>query len=149
MDELRGALMIEYPEELPSHEVLQRILIENESLESIDGNYSKQMKDPETAQLWFTSKKLLRSDVLSHYIANNEKTKIVIKITKQKGNMPVREQGVDEETRKKMMAFWHKKQEQEKVLKEDDDTSYLQSEWADTGALKQAFLGTNKEPRYK
>eukprot|EP00484_Ammonia_sp_Unknown_P000849 CAMPEP_0197020662 /NCGR_PEP_ID=MMETSP1384-20130603/1508_1 /TAXON_ID=29189 /ORGANISM="Ammonia sp." /LENGTH=294 /DNA_ID=CAMNT_0042448333 /DNA_START=50 /DNA_END=934 /DNA_ORIENTATION=+ len=145
VNELRGALLIAYPMQLPAHDVLQQILIENVALQQADMNYSKEVHDVDTAQLWFASKKLLRGDVLSKYIGNNEKSKLVVKITKQTGNMPVREPVVDEETRKKMMAFWYKKQEQDKELKQDDDDSYLQTQWANTNALKQSFLGLNPE----
>lgn len=88
------------------------------------------------SQLWFTSKKLDINDKLYKYIGKNEKTKIIIKISKLKGHMPIREPIIDEETRKKMMSFWHKKQENDKILKEDDDESYLQSQWANPNALK-------------
>merc|ERR1712154_188331 len=149
MNELRGGLLIAFPMQLPQHDILQQILIENIPLETADINYSKEIRDAKTAQLWFASKKLLRSDELSKYIGKNEKTKIIVKITKEKGHMPLREPPVDEETRKKMMSYWHKKQEQDKELKEDDDTSYLQSDWADTSSLKQSFIGIDKNLQFK
>lgn len=143
MNELRGAVLIAYPQQLPEYDILYQILIDDIPLEKADINYSKQVKDVKTAQLWFTSKKLLREDELNKYIGNNEKTKIVVKITKEKGNMPMREPPVDENTRKKMMSYWYKKQEQNKELAEDDDNSYLESQWANTNALKQSFHGLN------
>eukprot|EP01084_Bolivina_argentea_P258884 436620_1 len=148
-NELRGALLIAYPMQLPDYDTLQQVLISNIPLQIADINYSKEIKDINTAQLWFTSKKLLRTDKLNKYIGNNEKTKIIVKITKQKANMPLREAPVDEETKKKMMAYWYKKQEQEKELKEDDDTSYLENQWADTNALKKAYVGIDTGFQYK
>ena len=143
MNELRGAVLIAYPMQLPEYDILQQILIDNIPLEKADVNYTKQVHDVKTGQLWFTSKKLLRGDQLNKYIGNNEKTKIVVKITKASSNMPMREPVVDENTRKKMMSYWYKKQEENKELKEDDDDSYLMSEWANTNALKQTFNGLN------
>ena len=63
--------------------------------------------------------------------------------------MPMREPAVDEASRKKMMAYWHRKQQQNEKLMADDEDAFLQSEWADTNALKHAFVGTNKQLRYK
>eukprot|EP00483_Globobulimina_turgida_P011849 UN11871 len=143
MNELRGAVLIAYPMQLPRCDILQQILIENILLQNADINYRKKIYDIKTAQLWFTSKKLLRCTKLNKYIGHNEKTKIIVKITKEKANMPLREAAVDEETRKKMMAYWYKKQEENKQLKQDDDNSYLQSQWADNQALKKSFVGIN------
>ena len=149
MDDLRGALLISFPNQLPDYDILQQILMQNTPIEVADPRHSKEVRDAKTAQLWFTSKKLLRSDDLSKYIGHNEKTKIVVKVTKQNGHMPMRESAVDEEMRKKMMAFWYKKQEKDKELKEEDDDSYLQSSWADTDSLKKAFSGMDKGVQYK
>ena len=150
MNDLRGALLISFPNQLPDYDILQQILMQNTPIEAADIKHSKSVRNVKTAQLWFTSKKLLRSDTLNKYIGNNEKTKIVVKITKQNGQMPMRENVVNEEMRKKMMAFWYKKQEKDKELKEeDDDNSYLQSSWADTNSLKKAFSGMDKGMQYK
>eukprot|EP00486_Rosalina_sp_Unknown_P006095 CAMPEP_0201575822 /NCGR_PEP_ID=MMETSP0190_2-20130828/21239_1 /ASSEMBLY_ACC=CAM_ASM_000263 /TAXON_ID=37353 /ORGANISM="Rosalina sp." /LENGTH=245 /DNA_ID=CAMNT_0048005919 /DNA_START=271 /DNA_END=1008 /DNA_ORIENTATION=+ len=143
LSELCGAVLIAYPMQLPDYDILQQILIDNVPLEKADDNFSKEVHDIETGQLWFTSKKLLRSEELNKYIGHNEKTKIVVKITKQSSNMPMREPAVDENTRKKMMSYWYKKQEQDKELKEDDDESYLLADWANTNSLKQTFNGLN------
>merc|ERR1712013_667497 len=143
MDDLRGALFVAFPKELPSHDVLYRVLMDNEAFSS------PQTRDVETSQLWFAAKKLKRADRLSDYIGHNEKSKIVVRLSKKSANMPMREPTVDEESRKKMMAFWHRKQQQNEKLSADDEDAYLQSEWADPNALKRSFLGTNKDLRYK
>ncbi len=82
-----------------------------------------------------------RKETLEKYVGKNEKTKIVIKITKKEGRQPVREPVVGEEERKKMMAFWHRKQEIDKKFKEDDDDSYLMADWANPKALRESTLG--------
>lgn len=43
---------------------------------------------------------------------------------------------VDEETHKAMLSYYYKKQEEQKALKNDEDDSYLTSEWANPKALK-------------
>ena len=148
LNELRGGLLMAYPQQLPQYDILQQILMNDISLDKANINYSKHIYDISTAQLWFTSRKLFRCDKLNKYIGNNEKTKIVVKITKQNGNMPFREAPIDEKTRKQMMAYWYKKQEQDKQLKEDDDTQYLKSEWANTSSLKQSLNGLNPNKLY-
>jgi cilia- and flagella-associated protein 298 len=42
-----------------------------------------------------------------------------------------------------MMAFYYKKQEELKKLAEQEDDSYLNSEWADGQALRRQFQGLN------
>ena len=48
---------------------------------------------------------------LSKYVGRNDKCMVKVKLTKKGSQAPQREAGVDEETKKKMMAYWHKKQE--------------------------------------
>merc|ERR1712129_121682 len=150
MNNLRGALLILFPNAngLSDNHILQQILFENVSIDKADAQFAKVIRDPATAQLWFTSKKLLRTDTLKTYIGNNEKTKIVVKISKANGHMPMRENAVDPEMRKKMMAFWYKKQETEKELQQDDDNSYLETDWANTNSLKKALSGMDAEMKY-
>jgi len=136
---LRGCLMIAYPMGLPTHEPLSQFLNEKEKFEWVGDH--KKLKDEKTGQLWFASRKLQRTEVLSKYIGTNEKTKVIIKITSEKGGAPVREPNVDEESHKQMLAFWHKKQETDKELAKDDEDSYLMSEWANPNQLKTAFQG--------
>ena len=69
----------------------------------------------------------------------------VVRLSNQSGNMPMQEPAVDEASRKKMMAYCHRKQQQnEKLMAEEEDT-----EWANTNALKRAFISTNKQFIYK
>lgn len=136
---LRGCLMIAYPMGLAKHEPLSQFLDEKLKFEWV-GDHRK-LKDVTTGQLWFASRKLLRTEKLSKYTGTNEKTKVIIKITSEKGGAPVREPNVDEESHKQMLAFWHKKQEKDKELAKDDEDSYLMSEWANPNQLKTAFQG--------
>jgi len=144
---LDGALTICYPEGLPDWDLTSQLL-EGE----VDAAHwdMKKVLDSKEAQLWFCSKKLMRGEVLSKYVGTNEKTKVIIKITKKASSgQPAREPAVGEEERKRMMAYWHKKQEMEKELKEDDDDSYLTSSWADPKSLKKSFTGMNGGIRFR
>ena len=42
-----------------------------------------------------------------------------------------------------MMAFYYKKQEEAKQLAENDEDTYLASDWANPKALKSSLLGTS------
>jgi hypothetical protein len=42
-----------------------------------------------------------------------------------------------------MMAYYYKKQEDWKKLGEQEDDSYLDSNWADNQALRRQFQGLN------
>lgn len=143
---LDGAITICYSNGLPEWDTLYE-LIEGK----VDAPHwdLRKIYDPEKAQLWFATKKLMRGQLLSKYAGNNEKTKIVIKIVKDGSRgAPVRESAIDEDTHKRMLSYWHKKQEMEKKLQDDDDDSYLTSSWADPRSYKRSFAGT-EEIRWK
>ena len=61
--------------------------------------------------MWWAGKELLREKPLNSYTGKNEKTKIVVKLSKSGSGPPVREGGIDEETKTKLMSMYHKKQE--------------------------------------
>lgn len=144
---LDGAITICYPEGLPDWDLTSQLLDGEMDAAHWD---MKKVLDAKEAQLWFCSKKLMRGEILSKYVGTNEKTKVIIKITKKaSSSQPAREPAVGEEERRRMMAFWHKKQEVEKELKEDDDDSYLTSDWADTTNLKKSFTGMKGGIRFR
>jgi len=59
--------------------------------------------------LWWAGKELLREKNLRDYVGKNEKTKIIVKLSKTGSGMPAREPMIDEETHKKMLSYYHKK----------------------------------------
>ena len=82
--------------------------------------------------LWCVNKELAKGKLFSDYFGKNEKSKMVIKATKKGGGAPVREAMIDEDTHKKMLAYYHKKQEEHKLLDEaDEGDQYMNSAWAD------------------
>ncbi|KAG8136566.1 putative C21orf59-like protein [Naja naja] len=98
------------------------------------------VEEPE-AQLWWAAKELKRTNQLSDYVGKNEKTKIIIKIQKKGHGAPAREPVISSEEHKQMILFYHRRQEELKKLEENDDDSFLDSEWADSHALKRHFHG--------
>ncbi|XP_068122193.1 cilia- and flagella-associated protein 298 [Hyperolius riggenbachi] len=139
LDQLRGAVMIVYPMELPPHDPIR---LEFENNEDLSGTQAGQMVIEESnAQLWWAGKELLRKHKLVDYVGKNEKTKIVVKIQKRGHGAPAREPALSDEQQKQMMLHFYKRQEELKKLEEDEDVSYMNSDWADSSSLKRQFQG--------
>ncbi|KAJ7320524.1 hypothetical protein JRQ81_020035 [Phrynocephalus forsythii] len=139
LDQLRGAVMIVYPMGLPPYDPIR---MEFEDKEDLSGTQAalEVIQEPE-AQLWWAAKELKRAKQLSDYVGKNEKTKIIVKIQKKGQGAPAREPVISSEEHKQMILFYHKRQEELKKLEENDDDSFLDSEWADSHALKRHFQG--------
>jgi len=135
--EIRGALMIVWPESLPEWETAREIVEGNEVVEGADSK--EVLKDDAT--IWWASKQILAQKVLSDYIGRNEKTKVIVKIQQAGAGAPVREAPLSENAQKEMMAYYYRKQEESKRLAEDCDDDYLNSTWADGNSLKASFNG--------
>ncbi|KAL3159966.1 hypothetical protein ABBQ38_010354 [Trebouxia sp. C0009 RCD-2024] len=139
IDNVRGAVMIAFPQGLPECDLVRQAL---EGTEELAGtSHANDELDPSTATLWFAGKQLLPKNQLSHHLGRHEKTKAVIKLQQAGQGAPVREAPVDAETQKAMMAFYHKKQEEQKKLAENEDDDYTNSAWANPKALKHHFSG--------
>lgn len=72
---------------------------------------------PNAAQLWFSGRELTRepNKKMKDFLGRNEKTKVVLKITKTGSGPPAREPLMSEQDRKLLMAEAFKKQEEFKV----------------------------------
>ncbi|XP_026810249.1 cilia- and flagella-associated protein 298-like isoform X2 [Rhopalosiphum maidis] len=137
LDILRGAIMIVYPMNLPPHD---NIRLEIENNEDLSGTHaSLEVIAPNIAQLWFSGRELVRepNKKMKDYLGRNEKTKVVLKLTKTGSGPPAREPPLSEQDRKLLMAEAFKKQEELKKLDQDDDDVYLNSPWADGRSLKR------------
>jgi hypothetical protein len=73
----------------------------------------------------------------------------VVKITKSGSGAPVREGGVDEETRVKLMGMYHKKQEELKKLDSNNEEDYANSVWANPNNLKSYLVTGGKDLKFK
>lgn len=87
---------------------------------------------------------MVRGKKLGDYLGKNEKTKIIVKITKAGTGAPAREPLVDQEAQIKMMSYYSKKQEDIKKLDQDNDDGYLESAWANPTGLKKDLQGISK-----
>lgn len=65
------------------------------------------------AQLWFAGKELIRGHPLKDFIGKNEKTKIIVQLTKKGDAGPMREPIMSDEQRKIMMAEAFRRREEE------------------------------------
>ncbi|KAJ3385999.1 hypothetical protein HDU92_002759 [Lobulomyces angularis] len=140
-ENIKGALIIVFPEGLPQWETCLECL---ENREELAGSAaSKDVLNLEEVSLWWASKELLPEKILSDYIGKNEKTKIIVKIQKKGQGAPVKEAPLSEQAQKEMMAYYYKKQEEHKKLIENDDDDYVNSAWANNRSLKSAFSGVS------
>merc|ERR1711939_579305 len=141
VDRIRGALMIAYPMGLPDWEPARQGVEGTEELEgTADG---QDIMNEESTVMWWASKMLDRSKTLQDFVGRNDKTKIVVQLTKKGAGAPVRQsQNNTEEEQKAMMAYYFKKKEEWKKLEEEDDDSYLASEWANPKSMKNQLNGT-------
>ena len=139
IDNIRGAVLMAYPMNLPPYDTVRQIIDGSEELSGhADG---AQQFAPDSAVLWFAGKALERGERLSKYVGSNEKLTIKAKLEAAGSGAPSRPPAVDEETQRRMMALWHKKEAQAKALAEQDDDSYLNSEWANPKGFKQQMHG--------
>jgi len=150
MDLLRGAVMIVYPMGLPPHDPIKMEFDDEEDLEGTQA--SKDVIPKGAGSLWWAGKELQRGKKLSDFVGKNEKTKITAKLQRKGVGPPSREQVFNEEEKKKLMANAYKRQEEIKKLNEESSESYMDSDWADTGALKRSLMGISEVklgPKFK
>eukprot|EP00830_Metopus_es_P015585 TRINITY_DN4531_c0_g2_i1.p1 TRINITY_DN4531_c0_g2~~TRINITY_DN4531_c0_g2_i1.p1 ORF type:complete len:347 (+),score=82.46 TRINITY_DN4531_c0_g2_i1:2-1042(+) len=142
IDILRGVIMIAYP---GYHGVgvwePARVILETKDLEAFYNPDDVDFIEESTATLWYAGKELLRGKKLYDFLGKNEKTTVVVKITKSGTGAPVREPLIDQETHKKMLAYYYKKQEEAKKLDKDGEDAYLESPWANPKGLKNELHG--------
>ena len=120
--------------------------------------YSKQIADPtilglldrDTALAWWAGKCLGRREKLSFYLGRNEKTRIVVKLTKPGSGAPTREPAINEAQQREMMAFYYKKQEEFKRMQEESERNPQEALYERGGSkLKEAFQGIPSSIRFK
>ena len=145
LDNIRGIMMIAYPgfHGLGEWEPVWMILENKEESDEILMQHCSEDLSKDNTILWIVNKEMVAGKKFSDYFGTNEKSKMVVKVTKKGSGAPVREPMVDAETQKRMMAYYHKKNEEAKKMEElDDGDQYLNSAWADSGNLKRQLHGT-------
>ena len=139
IENIRGAVMICYPEGLPPYDTC-RLELDGDDSGAVGAAGAAILVADETS-MWWAGKEFPRGQLLSKRVGRNEKTKIVVKLTKRGGGAPAREPVVSEAERKAMMAHYFKKQEEMKKLAEDDDDNFEGASWADPKAMKRNLVG--------
>jgi hypothetical protein len=138
---LKGAVTIVYPMGLPPHDPIQMELDDNEDLSGTQ--MAKDVVDPANTTLWYCGKEMQPTNKpLSAFLGKNEKTTVVVKVSKKGLGCPAREAPISEQEQKLMMAHAYRKQEEMKKLHENEDTDWMASGWADTKSLKSQLQGT-------
>jgi len=139
IENIRGAIMICYPEGLPPYDIC-RLELEGDDSGAV-GQAGAAILIADETSMWWAGKEFPRGKLVSDRVGRNEKTKIVVKLTKKGGGAPAREPVVSEGERKAMMAHYFKKQEEMKKLAEDDDDNFEGANWADPKAMKRGLMG--------
>jgi hypothetical protein len=140
IDLVRGIIMMAYPgfHGLGQWEPIW-VILENNELHDEKLMNSDDLTVDKTV-FWCVNKELQtgQGKKFSDYFGTNEKSKMVIKVTTKGGGAPQREPLIDEDTHKRMLAFYHKKNEEAKKMEELDDTGdqYMNSAWANPNMLK-------------
>lgn len=118
MDVFKGLVMMGYPGYygLGAYEPI-RMLLEGEA--DFDPRTSDWL-DLDKTTIWVVSKELQPPKLFSDYFGKNEKQKFVVKLQSKGSGAPQREPGIDQETHKQMLSYYHKKQEEFKKLETDD-----------------------------
>jgi len=146
LSNLRGAIMIVYPMGLPPYDHV-RLEFENNEADSLSGTQASKAIIEDGGALWFAGKQLQTGigKTLADYVGKNDKSRVVVKIQKRSSQgAPAKEAPVSQEEHKHLMSKMYKRQEQLKKLAEEaefDQESYLNSQWADSSALKRQFQG--------
>ncbi|EAY04406.1 hypothetical protein TVAG_417040 [Trichomonas vaginalis G3] len=129
---LSGAVTIVYPEGLPKTDPVRKIM---------DGEPVKYELDPKLVQFWVTRKSYQRGKHIFDYTGKNERQTFVAKFTGPESGPPPRDMTMDKEAQIRLMSQMHRKAEELKRIENDDDTSYLDSQWANPRGLKNTFQG--------
>ena len=139
LDLVRGMMMMAYPgyHGLGEWEPIW-VILENEEKHDPKLMSSDDLELDKTV-LWCVGKELQGGNgkKFSDYFGTNEKSKMVLKCTIKGAGCPTREPLIDEETHKRMLAFYHKKNEEAKKMEElDEGDQYMNSAWANPSMLK-------------
>lgn len=141
LDILRGAVTIVYPMALPPHD---NIRMEFSNTEDLAGTQAAlEIIEPAKAELWFAGHQMYTENNkrLRDYLGNNDKCKVIVKLTKRGEGAPGREPVMTEEARKQVMLMQYRRQEELRKLDDDSDDDYMNSTWADNSQLKRQVHG--------
>lgn len=150
IEEMVAAVKIAYPnfEGLGEWETAVMFAEGRYDLEEKNTNLMDYLTGKETTA-WFAGKELMRGKELRFYTKENEKTTIVVKLTKEGSGAPMRQPAVTEEQQKEMMAHFYKKQQELKSLENNNEDDYLNSPWANPNNLKSYLINGGSGIQWK
>ena len=99
---------------------------------------------PEEAVLFFAGKPLAADRPLSEHLGRNDKCRAVVRLQTRGAGAPPREPQLDQAGEQAMLQWWHRRQEAQRLAARagaEAGAGLDSAEWADPGALKQAFVG--------
>lgn len=102
--------------------------------------------------LWWAGKPICSSasmESLSDYIGRNDKTKLIVSIHPKSSPPPLRGGRIDTETYKNILSYYQKQSETSRKLENDDDDSFLASDWADSRQLKYSLSGNRNSIQWR
>ncbi|KAI8836577.1 hypothetical protein BC829DRAFT_405647 [Chytridium lagenaria] len=127
------ALIAAYPIGLPDWEPAKDII---ENCEDLKGTAaSKEVIEKSEAALWLASKEIVPGKLLSDFVGRNEKTRVIMKLMKNKNGPPCQEPAIPESMRKDLLSYFSSKEKElEKLSAQEDD--FENSVWAKPNARK-------------
>ena len=141
MQELKEALQTVYPMGLPEYDPVRMEIENREILAEFHNKELTKVADPKDTKLWFASKELLPGTILRDYLGNNEKTKVIVKISDKQSGQPCREPLLTDREEKLILMQSAKRREEIERMQRNSDDSYHDAPWADQGSLKKRVLG--------
>lgn len=139
LDILRGAVTIVYPMQLPPHDNIRMEFTNTEDLQGTQA--SQEIVEPTKGELWFAGHHMLPEKQLLDYVGKSEKSKVIVKLVRLGEGQPGREPVISEESRKLIMLHEYRRQEELKKLDQNDDDSFMNSNWADNNSMKKQMHG--------
>lgn len=149
-EELSAALRIAFPnfEGIGEWEPAREICEGFYAFENLNTDQTDYL-DPKNSTLWWAGKEFHPDKLLGHYSGKNEKTKLMVKISKTGTGAPAREGGMDEETKSKLMAMYHKQQEELKKIATNNEDDFANSTWANPNNLKNYLVTGGQQVKFK
>ena len=117
----------------------------------LDKHQATKKLDSKDCVLYFSKRRMNPNSQLHKYLGSrNEKTKAIIQLQTRQEGPPRRYIKFDPDKEKEELAYLYKKQQEQQQAsigggdggdEDEDEDDYLNSEWADTDALKKHFQG--------
>uniref|UniRef100_M4C304 Uncharacterized protein n=1 Tax=Hyaloperonospora arabidopsidis (strain Emoy2) TaxID=559515 RepID=M4C304_HYAAE len=143
---IRQAVAWVFPMELPSLDMVQLLLDEERTEESLaEPPAALDVLSSDTVELWWAGKQFTRGKDVCDVVGKNDKSTLIVTLQKQGDGVPRRQSVVRAEERDAVTALCsqEKQKRQQQVVKDDAEDYYKISPWADPSMLKNSLRGTD------